>query len=318
MEQRPTTPGDEMAARAAWLYYAGGHTQSAIAKQFGIPTTKAHRLIAKASREGLVRVFVDARVESCLRLEQVLAERFGLRFCQVAPDIGEGTAFPLRTLGMAGAAYLKSIVEGGAHGLIGIGHGRTLAASVDLMPETPAVGVQFVSLLGGLTRKYAANPFDVIHRLADKAQADAFMMPAPLFANTVADKNVILAQHGMAQIMALIEQASLYLIGIGAIDADGALGAAAVIEEPQDLEQLRRLGARAEILGQFVDADGKIVSTRFDGRAMAPALHSLAGKEVIAIAGGETKTEAIRAALRSGIITGMITEEATARRLAAI
>ena len=74
-------------------------------------------------------------------------------------------------------------------------------------------------------------------------------------------------------------------------------------------------GARAEILGQFLVADGSPLLSDTDQRVMAPALSSLQGREVVAIAGGEHKTEAILAALRSGLLTGLIIDETTARRL---
>ena len=52
-------PMDEeatLAARAAWLYFAGGRTQGEVAEALNVPGTKAHRLIAKATRDGLIRV----------------------------------------------------------------------------------------------------------------------------------------------------------------------------------------------------------------------------------------------------------------------
>ena len=78
---------------------------------------------------------------------------------------------------------------------------------------------------------------------------------------------------------------------------------------------LPSLGVKAELLGQFLDADGKLVSTPFDSRMMAPTLDSLSGKEVVAIAGGSQKQNAIAAALRGGWLTGLITDEVTARHL---
>ena len=56
--------------------------------------------------------------------------------------------------------------------MIGVGHGRTLAAAADLMPSVAAHNTRIVSLLGGLTRRFAASPFDVIHRLAERASAE--------------------------------------------------------------------------------------------------------------------------------------------------
>jgi DNA-binding transcriptional regulator LsrR (DeoR family) len=48
-----------LAARAAWLHFAGGKTQGEVAELLGVQSTKAHRLIARARAEGLIRVFVE-------------------------------------------------------------------------------------------------------------------------------------------------------------------------------------------------------------------------------------------------------------------
>jgi DNA-binding transcriptional regulator LsrR (DeoR family) len=307
----------EMAARAAWLHYAGGMTQSAIAARFGIPTTRAHRMIARAARDGLVRVFVDARVAGCVELEQKLSSLFGLTRCAVAPDLAEAAAdgAPLRALGLAGASLLMGLIERGDAPLIGVGHGGTLAAAVAAMPVVDARGARFVSLLGGLTRRFAANPYDVIHKLAEKTGAEAYLMPAPMFANSPADRAMLCAQAGLGEIMRLIDEASVCLLGVGAVDMAGSIARADVFDPQTTLEALRERGARAEVLGQFLDADGQPMSTPYDGRVMAPALDALRGRDVHAIAGGPTKARALDAALRSGVFSGLITDEATARRL---
>src|SRR4029079_11999276 len=143
-----------LAARAAWLYFAGGQTQGEIAEKLNVPSTKAHRLIARASRDGLIRVFVEGPIAGCVALEEALKTKFGLGHCEVVPNIDEGQ-LPLRTLGMAGARYLRNVLDRGLHQTIGVGHGRTLAAAIDFLPSSPAPAVKFVSLLGGLTRRFA-------------------------------------------------------------------------------------------------------------------------------------------------------------------
>lgn len=315
--QSDLNANDELAARAAWLHYAGGMTQSAIAKQFGIPVTRAHRLIARAAQDGLIRIFVDADVAGCISLEQTLSERFQLSRCRVVPDLGENGPLPLRALGLAGADYLHQVLmsQAGKAKTIGIGHGRTLSALVDMLPSTAAGDTRFVSLLGGLTRKFAANPYDVIHRLAEKTGAEAYMLPVPLFANSADDKRIMFAQAGLAEITKMIDEATLCLLSVGAVDAAGSVALTQVSDSDRALRELRARGAKAEVLGQFLDADGAPVRTAYDGRVMAPSLSSLRGREVTAVAGGEGKTGALRAALRSGLFTGLITNEATARCL---
>ena len=133
----PTLQIDEeaaLAARAAWLHFAGGKTQGEVAELLGIQSTKAHRLIAKARADGLIRVFVEGPIAGCITLEEQLKIAYGLNHCEVVPNIDEG-ALPLRTLGTAGARYIRGLIDSGKHELIGFGHGRTLAMAADYLPS---------------------------------------------------------------------------------------------------------------------------------------------------------------------------------------
>jgi len=114
-----------------------------------------------------------------------------------------------------------------------------------------------------------------------------------------------------------INNTSLCLLGIG-VPHDGAdaqtladMGSEAVAVQAS----LRSSGVKAELLGQFLNAQGQLVSTPLDSRMMAPTLDSLAGKEVVAVAGGTHKKEAIKAVLNGHWLTGLITDEVTARHL---
>ena len=126
----------------------------------------------------------------------------------------------------------------------------------------------------------------------------------------------MLGQAGLREIMRRIDEATLCVLGIGATDAAGTLALGTDGEDDDAQETLRSLGVVAELLpGQFLDADGRLVSTPWDGRMMAPSLDSLAGREVVAVAGGRHKRAAIAAALASGHLSGLITDESTARAL---
>ena len=302
-----------LAARAAWLYFAGGQTQGEIAEKLNIPNTKAHRLIARASRDGLIRVFVEGPIAGCVALEEKLKAKFSLRHCEVVPNIDDGI-LPLRTLGMAGARYLRNVLDRALHEIIGVGHGRTLAAAIDFLPSSPAPHVKFVSLLGGLTRRFAANPYDVIHRLSERTGSEAYLLPVPFFANSVGDKAVLLAQFGIADVVALAQKATLHLVGIGEVDNAGFITSAGMVS-PTEIEGVARAGALGEVLGSFFDDEGRRVPTDLSDRALAPDIELLRGREMVAIAGGRNKMQAIRAVLRSGLLTGLITDESTARQL---
>lgn len=309
----PTDPEASLAIRAVWLHYAGGLTQAAVAERLGIPNVKAHRLIARAVADGVVKVSIDADIAECVDLESRLAALHGLTYCEVAPDLGED-GLPLRALGLAGANYLRREIGRGEHRVIGLGHGRTLAAAVGQLPRFNARGVRFVSLLGGLTRNYTANPYDVMHRLAERTGALAYVMPVPFFANSAEDREVLLEQRGVRETFDMGEQASLKFVGIGTADPQAQLVSSGMIETGE-MEEVAAAGGVAELLGHFFDAGGRIVAAALTARILAAPLGEPGSQRMVAIAGGAEKVRALAAVLASRRLTGLITDESTARAL---
>lgn len=309
----PVDPEQSLAIRAAWLHYAGGLTQAAVAKRLGVQSVKAHRLIARAVAEGVVKVSIDGEIVECARLEDQLCSRYGLKRCEVAPDLGED-GMPMRALGLAGAAFLRREIERGEHPVIGLGHGRTLAAAVHQLPRFDARGVRFVSVLGGLTRNYAANPHDVMHTLAEKTGAQAFVLPVPFFANSESDRAILLAQPGVRDIFDLSASSTLKLVGMGTADAGAQLVASGMIER-REIDEINAAGGVGEMMGHFFDAQGCVLETTLSARTLSVDLARTKGQHIVVIAGGAEKQAAIRAVLNSGLLAGLITDEVTARAL---
>ena len=307
-------PDTGLASRAAWLSYIGGYRQEDIAELLGVSRVKVTRLISLAHRQGRVRVFIEGSVGECMALEAAVKERYGLTFCQVAPDLGEPD-LPLRALASAGARFLLKSFENDAVRLVGIGHGRTLAAVVDALPNMALTDLRFVSLLGGLTRNAAAYPFDVIHSLARKTGGESYFMPVPFFANSAKDKAVLLAQQGVSDVLALALEAELYVLGIGEMGVKAHMLQSGMITEAE-LTEVNQCGAVGELLGQFLDAEGQLVAASLTDRSLSLRIEDLKGKSVVAMAGGPAKVKAIEAALKSGVLTGLITDERTAAALA--
>ncbi len=302
-----------LATRAAWLHYAGRMTQADVARRLGVSSLKAHRLITRAYQNGLVKVFIDGAVCECIELENAIGLRHGLDYCEVIPEF-DYDELPLRALGHAGAQFLKREIEIGKDTLIGIGHGRTLAASVEFLPKISGLNTRFVSLLGGLTRKLSANPHDVIHRLAERTGSEAYVMPVPFFANTVEDRDVLMAQRGISQVLDLARSAGLLFVGIGTAEPAASLVETGMIE-PQEINEVKAMGGVGELLGHFFNSRGEAVDTLLTERTLALSLDALRDRRIIAIAGGQMKIPAINSVLESRLLRGLITDERTARAL---
>lgn len=307
-----------LAIRAAWLAYVGGHTQEQIAERLGLSRVKAHRLIASAMSSGVVKFFVEGVPAECMALEDELTKRFGLKRCVVVPNVHDeddpDSEADLHTVGLAAARYLSRELETRQFRTVGIGHGRTLAAMVERLPPMQLPNTRFVSLLGSLTRRSSANPFDVIAKLAERTGSDCFFLPVPFIADSVSDAEVLRAQRGVQQVFALVRECDLCVVGVGDMGENTHLVRNQTLSR-SELKSVTRAGAVGQVAGRFVSARGTLVDGEMNSRAVGVELDDLRGRDVLAVAGGKYKADAIRAVLRTGVITALIVDEATAEQV---
>ncbi|MCF3947124.1 sugar-binding transcriptional regulator [Acidiphilium sp. AL] len=311
---KPAHDDAELATRAAWLYYEASLTQAEISTELRVPPAKVQRLIARALRDGLVRILIEGDMAGCITLERELIARHGLDFCRVVPALPGANLFS--GLGRAAASYLHGVFEKRQHRIVGIGHGRTLAAAVEHLPRIDCPDLTVVSVLGGVPRRVGANPFDVVHALAEKTGAAAYFLPVPFYANDEGDRAVLLRQRGVSETLRIAEEASLFVLGVGEVREAAYLCESGMIL-PEEIARAQRDGAIAEAFGTFYDRDGKPVATDLHHRVIAVAPEAMRGRDVLAVAGGAEKAAAIRAMLKTSLPTALITDEMTARLLIA-
>lgn len=308
-------PELSLSIRAAWLAYVGGHTQEQIAERLGVSRVKVQRLIASAMQSGLIKFFVEGVPAECMALEDKLVEAFGLKRCVVVPttqaDLDDATdAIP--ALAVAAARQLTRVLDAGEVRTIGVGHGRTLAAMVERMPAANRRDTRFISLLGSLTRRSAANPFDLIAKLAERTGGECYFMPVPFLADSRADAQVLRAQRGVQHVLELVRECQLCVVGVGDLGPDTHLLRTQSVTA-KELAALRKAGAVGELAGCFVASNGEPVKCEMNERAVGASLDDLRGRDVLAVAGGTYKAEAICAVLNTGLITELIVDEATAQ-----
>lgn len=312
MRDEATTRLDE-AARAGWLYYVAGNTQDQIAAKLGISRQAAQRLVSHSVSAGLVRVRIDHPIAACLERSEALRERFGLRFCEVVPS---DRASASTTLGVAEAcaAEMERVLKRDAPTILAVGTGRTLRAAVEHLPPMTCTHHRIVSLTGNIAPDGSASVYNVIYSMADQVKAPHYPMPLPVVVSTPEERQLLHQQKVVERTLQLAAKAEVTFVGVGEISAKAPLVLDGFItaEERVDLE---RQGAAGEIVGWVFDAGGRVIDCRFNERVASAPIPSIETGEVIAVAMGPAKTSAIRAAATGGLISGLITDEATAERL---
>lgn len=303
----------DQAARAAWLYYIAGNTQDEIAAKLDVSRQAAQRLVALAVEEKLIKFRLDHPLAVCLDLAARLEQRFGLELVEVVPD-DPASDDPLPGLAVAAGQYLEKQLAKRAPLVVGLATGRTLKAMVDEVAPMQRPEHRIVSLVGTMNRDGQASPYDVAMRLADKVGARCYPMPTPVVAATREERRLLQTQEAYRTIERLAAAAAVHLVGIGEIGwgcpmhRDGFLTDAEIAE-------LVDHGAVGEISSWAFDRHGRLleggIAERLSGLPCRPAPTI----PRIGIAGGKQKLDAIRAALAGRLLTGLITDQATAAAL---
>lgn len=84
----------------------------------------------------------------------------------------------------------------------------------------------------------------------------------------------------------------------------------------RELADIAEAGGVGDMSLRFFDENGRFVKTPLDDRVIGMTLEEMSHVDrVIALAGGQSKTAAIRGALRTGVIDLLITDRFTAERL---
>lgn len=302
----------DLATRAAWLYYVAGNTQHEIAEKLQISRPVAQRLVAYAIEKNLIRVRVDHPLASCLELARQLSERYGLSLCEIVPVDGDSSVEIDRKLAVAGAQVMERYLVEERPTVIAIGSGRTLKAAVDQVAYIDRPQHRLVSLVGAIAQDGSSNRYDVAMHIAEKTGGKYFLLPAPL----VADNEVERAQwcnHRLYRVVeTLAAEADVVFVGLGYIGPNCPLHEDGFINL-KEVEDLARRGTVAEMLGLPLDRAGRRVDAPLGRRVTSVALPSPPERPTIGFAGGERKRDAIIAALKGGWLSGLVTDERSAR-----
>ncbi len=301
------------AARAGWLYYVAGNTQDEIARKLGVSRQSAQRLVSLAVSAKLVKVRLDHPIAKCMELAQRLKEEHGLHFCEIVPTDPDA---PLSINGVAqvAAAELEKHLKSKTPKIIALGTGRALRACVDELQPMDCPQHRIVSLLGNMMSDGAATPYNVVVRMADRVNARHYPMPLPAFARTVEEKQLLQKQEAVHNILELSRHADVTFVGIGHMGDTAPIVIDGFINH-DEMRALEKAGAVGEITSWAFNAKGEVLEGLTNDRVASAKLRVAPEKPVIAIAIGETKAPAIKAALTGKLVSALITDEVTAELL---
>lgn len=240
------------------------------------------------------------------RLERGLEERLPVaRVVVVAGDSGRDSTVK-KEMGRAVVRILRDIVEEGD--IIAAGGGTTMAeVAAAIVPSGWPKGITVVPARGSLGEEVETQA-DTIAVTMAKRMGGAYRVlnvPDDLHPETISR---IVDEPRIKEVLDLIKRARIVVHGVGTLEEmakrRGITGEA--------LEILTSRGAVAEMFGYYFDSDGKMV---YYTPSMGIRPEDLAGKKLVAVAGGAKKAQAVLAVMKQQSREALVTDEAAARRM---
>jgi DNA-binding transcriptional regulator LsrR (DeoR family) len=298
---------EELMIKAAWYYFLEDKTQQKISDLLGISRMRVIRLLEKARQTGAVQFKIRKDYAQRMRIEKQLIETYRLKDAFViptGPDAGIGEIND--SVADAAAMYINTRIQ--PNTFINIGYGDTAGKILNNLAKIAETPISCISLTGGVSI-YLPNAKSHVFN------ARLFLIPAPLVVSSKEMVAAIREEHSVKEIFRMVSLASFTIVGIGGMNDEATVLKSGVLNAG-DFLYLKMHGAVGDILCHFIDREGRVIVTPLEDRLVSTSLDTLKSlPNVIGVAAGRDKREAIKGALALGYLNILITNEDTAKWL---
>jgi DNA-binding transcriptional regulator LsrR (DeoR family) len=299
-----------LAARVARQFYIEGASKIEIADRLGISRFRVARLLDSARDSGLVRIEIGLPggvLDAGLSAE--LCSVFGLDHAFVFNFPEDG--LPLRQrLGEAAGQVLMDLIKPGD--VLGLTWSRTLSGLTAALTQLPPCPI--VQLTGAVPPPDGRDLLELVRSVARVGGGPAHVFYAPMLLDDAQTAAAIRRQGDIAEAFSLVPSVTIAVAAVGAWGPGLSTIYDAITADER--ESLSALGVHAELAGVFIGAEGRPLATPLDDRMIVtPAALFTKIPFILAVAYDAAKSPAVRAAIRGGLVHGLVTHTSLARSL---
>ena len=243
----------QLLLRVATLYWIEGESQADIAVELGYSRPQISRLLAEARRRGVVSVNVHHPLERALELEAALTERFELASARVATHIDDNDAESTAPVAALAAETVLSMIR--PDSVIGVTNGRAVSQVVAALPSTRYSEVTVVQAIGTIAHEnHMVDSPELCQRMASVLGANYRILPAPLYLDNSRTAAILRRESSIGLTISMASHADILLTGIGATTKAGSGAIFDLWLSPEEIGELRKMGAVGHIGGAHIPA----------------------------------------------------------------
>ena len=313
-ERRRPSASSDVDVKIAWLYHVENLTQEEIGRKLNISRVKVMRSLATSVAKSVVVTTVNASTTEQVALERKLEIHWGLDSAIVVPDPSESQNLE-NLIGHAVAQYVDDQMQDGM--TLAIGGGATLHASLAYMARRSLTDASVIGLVGSLPHSRWINPSIVAAKVAERLNAVSYQINAPVVVDDPLLRDRLWAQPSLRDVGRRAAAADIAILTAGEIAGSATVFRYEIVS-PNLVSKLLESGAAANVLCQFIDAQGRLIGHELNKRIMAIDLATVARlPHVVLAAGGDHKVDAILAAIKAIRANVLITNVSTAKQMLA-
>ncbi|QQY80274.1 central glycolytic genes regulator [Keratinibaculum paraultunense] len=280
-----------------------------ILKEYGLLNIESMGMYVTEEGKNVIKEMekIMHRIKGISNLEEALTNLLKVDKILIVPGNSDDNNLTLKDMGKVASMTLRKLIKEGS--IIGVTGGTTMAHVAEEMPlGKVANDVLVIPARGGLGKEVETQSNSIAAKLAKKLDANYKLLHVPDNVDKVT-LNAILNVPDVKEIIELIRDMDILIFGIGRADVMAKRRQLS----KEKIDDIINKGAVAEAFGHYFNIEGKEV---WESLTVGISLDTFQKIDnVIGVAGGEEKAEAIMAiaSLRKNMT--IITDEGAAKKI---
>jgi deoxyribonucleoside regulator len=301
--------------KIAKLFYQSNLSKIEIGEKLRISRLKVASLLESAFKDGIVKIIINEPENSFIDLENKIEKKFGINRAVVI-ETSINYEETKKNIGKAAANCFEGIVYD--NDIIGLAWGSSIYEMVNALPQRiDRKNITIVQITGGSNQvPIDVNASELTRRIAKIFNAKSFYLHAPAIVNTKEVRDILISENSIKNTFEMFNKVNLAIVGIGStfpvpsttLYRDGFI-------KSDDFNYISK-NCVGDINSYFHDKDGIECNNILHDRVIGMNLKQLKKvRNVMAIAGGEQKINAIYGALRGRLVNIIVTDYKTAVKI---
>jgi len=303
--------------QVAMMYYNDNLTQQEISSKLGMTRQSISKLLNEARTKGIVEINIINPLKSVQAISDKIVDRFKIKNAVTVPSDFDDDSMNRTIIAQKAVEHINSLISSG-NSNIGISWGRTVYSFIKIFISENHNNQLNVFPLVGASNENA--PYFMINEMvrifSEKTKAKPTFIYIPVNPGSSEEYGLFSRTRAYREISQIWKNTDIAVVGIGSLKAKSRSVRQEYPGEDVLALKMENKDPVGDICTNYFDLEGNIIKPDDYLRLISINEDELRNiKNVVALAGGLEKVEAIIGALRTGLISDIIIDEITAREV---